>query len=219
MRTIQDRRRANPRLKAGGPGSYDRQRSAEERRADQRMRLLMAATEVFASEGYAKASVDAIVERARMSRRTYYEHFSDLSDALLQVFEFAAGSLLQRVEEATRNKADPAEQLEAGIRAYLSVFQEHADIARVIHREIRAAGPKHALRHELVLLRFTNLISRGVTEAYARGIASRAPDETTVYALVSGLEAVGMRYVDRGEESRIMEALPVLVDLVLRAFK
>jgi AcrR family transcriptional regulator len=219
MRGIQERRRANRRLKAPGPGSYDRQRSPAERRAEQRTRLLMAAVEVFASEGYAKASVDAIVERAHMSRRTYYEHFTDLSDALLQVYEFAAGSLLQRVEDATRGTTEPIEQLEAGIRAYLSVFQENADLARVIHREIRAAGPKHALRHELVLLRFTQLISRGVTEAYARGIASRAPDETTVYALVAGLEAVGMRYVDRGEESRIMEALPLLFDLVLRAFR
>jgi AcrR family transcriptional regulator len=179
----------------------------------------MAAMEVFANEGYARASVDAIVERARMSRRTYYEHFSDLSDALAQVFDYAAAFMFHTVESAIREKQEPVEQVEAGIRAYLTSFQDHADLARVLHREIRAAGPQHVARHELAVLRFGNLISQGVTEAYARGVASRAPDEMTVYALVAGLEAVGMRYVDRGEESRIMEAAPRLVDLVLRAFR
>lgn len=218
MASPQLRKRA-ARAKAARPGAYDRQLSGDERRAEQRNRLLLAAIEVFASEGYAKASVDAIVERARMSRRTFYEHFSDLSDALLQVFEFGSGYLYRSVQEAIAGRTDPVEQVTAGIYAYLEVFKQNSDIARVLHREIRAVGPKQASRYELAVLRFANLISQGVTEAYARGIAGRAPDETTIYALIGGIEAVGMRYVDRGEADRILEAAPLLVELVVRAFR
>jgi AcrR family transcriptional regulator len=211
--------RGSAQKRRAGPGSYDRQRSSEERRAEQRERLLSAASAVFAKDGYARASVDAIVERARMSRRTFYEHFTDLSDVFLHVYEQAAGMLLRVVEDAIRQKTGPVEKLEAGIVAYLRSFQLNADIARVMHREIRAAGPAHALRHELAVLRFANLLSEGVVEAYARGLTTRPPSETTVYALVAGLEAVGMRYVDRGDESRIMDAAPELIELVLRAFR
>lgn len=219
MRGSAHKRRVVARVRRVGPGSYDRQSSTEERRAEQRARLLTAASAVFAQSGYARASVDAIVERARMSRRTFYEHFNDISDVFLHVYEQAASVLLRIVEDAIRQRTDPVEKLHAGIVAYLSTFQQHADIARVIHREIRAAGPEHASRHELAVLRFANLLSEGAVEAYARGLTTRAPSETTVYALVAGLEAVGMRYVDRGEESRIMEAAPELVELVLRAFR
>lgn len=154
-----------------------------------------------------------------MSRRTFYEHFDDISDVFLHVYEQAAGMLLRIVEDAIRQKTEPVEKLQAGIVAYLSTFQQNADIARVIHREIRAAGPEQAARHELAVLRFASLISEGVVEAYAQGLTARAPSETTVYALVAGLEAVAMRYVQRGEESRIMEAAPELTELVLRAFR
>ncbi|HEY6558897.1 MAG TPA: TetR/AcrR family transcriptional regulator [Polyangiaceae bacterium] len=211
--------RGSAQKRRAGPGSYDRQRSSEERRAEQRERLLAAASAVFAKDGYARASVDAIVERAHMSRRTFYEHFTDLSDVFLHVYEQAAGMLLRVVEDAIRPKSEPVEKLEAGVVAYLRTFQQNADIARVMHREIRAAGPAHALRHELAVLRFANLLSEGVVEAYARGLAMRPPSETTVYALVAGLEAVAMRYVDRGDESRIMDAAPELIELVLRAFR
>jgi AcrR family transcriptional regulator len=219
MRGSALKRRVVARVRRDGRGSYDRQRSAEERRAEQRERLLVAASAVFARDGYARASVDAIVERAHMSRRTFYEHFEGISDVFLHVYEQAAGMLLRVVEEAIRDKADPVDKLRAGIVAYLSMFQQHADIARVIHREIRAAGPEHASRHELAVLRFANLLSEGVVEAYARGLTTRAPSETTVYALVAGMEAVSMRYVDRGDESRILQAAPELVELVLRAFR
>jgi AcrR family transcriptional regulator len=202
-----------------GPGSYDRQLSPEARRAEQRHRLLMAAMRVFAEQGYAQASVEAIVKRARVSRRSYYENFSDLSDALLQVYDMAASALLNAVDDAIRGKSDPMEQVEAGMRAYLGLIQQHADISRVIHREIRSAGPMHVVRHELSIMRFVTLLSQRITEAYARGLVSRPPDETALYAIVAGLEAVGMRYVDRGEEARIMEAAPVLVDLLFRGFK
>ncbi|HMJ13743.1 MAG TPA: TetR/AcrR family transcriptional regulator [Polyangiaceae bacterium] len=219
MRSTAQKRRVSARARREGPGSYDRQASSEQRRAEQRARLLAAANAVFARDGYARASVDAIVERARMSRRTFYEHFNDISDIFLHVYDQAASVLLRVVDSAIRQKKDPVEKLEAGVVAYLQTFQQNADIARVIHREIRAAGPAHALRHELAVMRFASLLSEGVVEAYARGSATRAPTETTVYALVAGLEAVGVRYVDRGEESRIMEAAPELIELVLRAFR
>ena len=202
-----------------GPGKYDRALSASERRAEQRGRLLWASAEVFAAKGFARASVDAIVKRAKMSRRTFYDHFEDLADALVAVYDFAVSTLFQHVEAKVRAETDPIEKLRAGIESYLTLYSQHAELSRVLHREIRAAGPKHAVRHEATVARFGALISEGVAEAYAQGIATRAPDETTIYALVSGIEAVGMRYLDRGEEHRIGEAVPLLTELAVRAFR
>src|SRR5687768_14436637 len=75
---------------ARGPGRYDRTMPASERREEQRRRLLAAAAEMFADKGYAGATVEGIVSRAGMSRRTFYEHFADLGDALLKLHDHAA---------------------------------------------------------------------------------------------------------------------------------
>src|SRR5262245_23747833 len=60
-----------------GPGKYDRGSSPEQRRAEQRRALILAALEAFATKGYANTSVGVIVRRAGMSRRTFYEHFQE----------------------------------------------------------------------------------------------------------------------------------------------
>jgi hypothetical protein len=55
----------------------------------------------------------------------------------------------------------------------------------------------------------------GLRRAYEAGYARRLPDEVTVYALTAAIEAVALRYIDRGEEDRILEAVPSLVGLAI----
>ena len=205
--------------RARGPGKYDRAQSSEERRSDQRARLLGAASGVFAEVGFARASVDAIVRRAGMSRRTFYEHFADLGDALVAVYEIAADTLFRYVEKRIKAESDAARRIEVGVRAYLTLFSRSADLARVFHREIRAAGPERAARHDATLQRFVDLITSALAEARAQQqLSVSREDEAVAFALVAGLEAVAMRYIDRGEEDRILEAAPRLIALMQHAF-
>jgi AcrR family transcriptional regulator len=199
-------------------GRYDRSRTPQERRSEQRARLLAAAAKSFARKGYAQTSVDSIVRIAGMSRRTFYEHFEDVADALVHVYETAASVLLAHVEQRVRAETEPLKKLEAGLAAYLTMIAENADLARVLYREIRVAGPSYATRHELTLMRFVLLLTEGIAQANLLGTAARPPDDVTVFALVAGIEAAAMRYVDRGQESRILEAQQAFVELVVRAF-
>ena len=56
--------------------------------------------------------------------------------------------------------------------------------------------------------RFGKLVYDGVEAAHAAGRTELPPDELRVFALVSAMEAVAMRYVLRGEESKAIEARP-----------
>jgi hypothetical protein len=94
-----------------------------------------------------------------------------------------------------------------------------AELARVLFREIRAAGPRFEARHEAAQARYVSLLFEGIADAYAKGVATRPPDELTIFALVSGMEAVAMRYLLRREEAKAKQAAPVMVELVLRAFR
>jgi AcrR family transcriptional regulator len=204
--------------RAPARGKYDRAQTKQERRREQYARLLDAASHVFAEKGWASATVEAIVDDAGMSRRTFYEHFADLKSALLELHDEAAKVLFAYVEAEVRRQDEPIEKLRAGVTAFLALIGEHGDLARVLFREVRAAGPEHEVRRQAVLARFAALLFEGVAEAYARGVAARPPDEVRIFALVAGMEAIGMRYLERREEARAVEAAPVLVDLVVRAF-
>lgn len=206
---------AQGRGRAPGPGKYDRQKAPEERRAEQRERLLGAAAHVFATKGFGGASVDQIIRRVRMSRRTFYEHFDDLRSALLAVYDAGSKALIQHVERAVRAESDPVAKLHVGIREYLSALGSSAALTRVLYQEIRAAGPAYWARQEVMRSRFVALWMEGVQKAHAVGLARRVPSEETMYALAAAVEMLALRYLERREEDRILEAAPVLMDLAV----
>jgi AcrR family transcriptional regulator len=207
-----------PTERAPGRGKYDRTRSADDRQKEQTRRLLEAAAHVFAERGWAGATVEAIVNRAGMSRRTFYVHFEDLRECLLVLHQRVTKASFRAVEASVRTADVPADMLRNGITALLGGIAMYPHIARVMFREVRAAGPEFEKIHEAMMERFAKLVESGVRKAHDEGRTELPPDETRVFALVSAVEAVGMRYVVRGEEAKALDAAPVLIDMVQRVF-
>jgi AcrR family transcriptional regulator len=59
----------------------------EVQRAASRQHLVSSAREVFAKKGYIAATIDDLVSAARMSRATFYSHFSSKADLVQVIFE------------------------------------------------------------------------------------------------------------------------------------
>jgi len=201
------------------PGHYDRSQSRRERREQQRRRIVEAAAEVFANKGYANSNVEDVLRQAGISRVTFYAHFKNIEDLLLAVHEHASRQSHRAIEGRIERVGDPVARLEAAIRAYLEMLRDHADLARVVNREILAAGPQHLKLRDENTARSAALLNQGVAEAYGAGLITRPPDEMTAYALACAIEGLGMRFIDRGEADRIFDAVPKLVELVVRAFR
>jgi AcrR family transcriptional regulator len=204
--------------RAPGRGKYDRAATPDARQKEQLRRLLEAAGFVFAEKGWAGATVEAIVSRAGMSRRTFYEHFDDLRECLLVLHQKVTRASFRAVEAQVQAVDSPPDMLENGVTALLGGIAMFPHMARVMFREVRAAGPEFEKIHEAMMARFAKLVFDGVQKSYNRGLAKVPPDELRVFALVSAMEAVGMRYVLRGEEGKALEAAPILIDMVRRTF-
>jgi AcrR family transcriptional regulator len=167
-------------------GKYDRSATPAARKKDQRRALLLAATAVFARVGYAAASVEDVVQEAGISRRTFYEHFDDLADALAAVHD-ASGKFAMRVVDAELAQASAKDKLERGIRALLTLVSENPGLARVLFGETRVAGKRFDERQEKLRAHFA-----GVLRETLHGIGKK-PDDVAIIALVAGIEAVGLR--------------------------
>lgn len=208
--------------RAPGRGKYDRTRSPDQRQKEQMRRLLDAAGHVFAEVGWADATVEAIVNRAGMSRRTFYEHFEDLKECLLVLHQKVSKLAFRAVESSVRAQTSPQEMLRMGVMAFLGGIATFPHMARVMFRVVRSAGPELELVHEQMMARFAKLVLDGVEASFDNGGRGRRPAdgdvELRVFALVSGLEAVAMRFVLRGEEHKALEAAPILIDMVQKTF-
>ena len=107
----------------------------EERKAQNRAKLLAAARKVFAEKGLGEATARDIVRETDLATGTFYNYFRDKEEvfrALLQEFE-------QRVSDATlplrRDRSLTLEQrLEYGARAFYQVVAEDRELFLVLRR-------------------------------------------------------------------------------------
>jgi AcrR family transcriptional regulator len=204
--------------KGAGRGRYDRSQTSGERAAEAREKLLDAATEVFAVRGYANTRVEDLVAFAAVSRRTLYEHFESVDAILEEVYERAVRISFSTVLAKLMGVTDPVERVELGVRAYYEMIRDNAAAARVVFEVYRTAGEAQAAKYELNTTRYATLMLELLNMAFAAGRLARVPDETSVYALTKGLDAVAIRALQRKEYDSLPALAPRMTRLILDAY-
>jgi AcrR family transcriptional regulator len=86
--------------------------------------LVSAARELFAEDGYAATSLDAVVAKAGVTKGALYHHFGGKRELFEAVFVAEQGRLSDTVMAAVNGKEDPWEAFEAGCGAFIEACQE-----------------------------------------------------------------------------------------------
>jgi AcrR family transcriptional regulator len=130
-----------------GAGSLPRGRHRLQREvvlASQRGRLLTAFVELAADRGYDAVTIIDIVSRAGTSKRTFYDHFQDKQDCLVQAFDTAKSLLISAIVGEAGPVEDPVRRIEVGVRAYVDALSELPDFSRLFLSESMSAGKQLA---------------------------------------------------------------------------
>jgi len=80
-------------------------------RRDKTRQIVQAATEIFLEEGFAAASMDKIVERACVSKRTLYNYYRSKDEIFVSVMRSLLGSIFDNFSPERAGPADLKEQL------------------------------------------------------------------------------------------------------------
>lgn len=118
--------------------------SAEQRRAERREQLLEACREVVGRDGVAATTVGSVCDQAGLTKRYFYESFTDLDAILLELLEELFAAVRTRILDALA-PLDPAPpgRAHATIDALVAVMTEDPRRARLYvessgHRRLRA---------------------------------------------------------------------------------
>jgi AcrR family transcriptional regulator len=109
-------------------------------KATQRKRLLAGMIAAANREGYARASVTAVIAQAGVSRPTFYDYFSDKDDCFLAALADVHERLLQQVGLALLEEA-PERAMHATARALVGFAGSHPAMGRFLTNEPMAGGP------------------------------------------------------------------------------
>lgn len=168
-------------------------------------RILEGFTAALAEKGYAPTTIADIVAKARVSKRTFYEHFEDKEACLLAAYRAATSAMMEAMSAAfDANAARPwPEQVEAVIDAYVTALESTPSLTRTCLVEMAAAGPRALeLRrevHEAFATQLRAFVDR-VRKAHPEVRPIPAPLAT---AIVGGIDELLLAQVEKGPQHRL----------------
>ncbi|MFT3700457.1 MAG: TetR/AcrR family transcriptional regulator [Kofleriaceae bacterium] len=137
----------------------------------QRWRIIEAMVEEVARNGIADSNVAGVIERAGVSRKTFYEHFADFEACFLATYDVLAKNMIERIASL---KGDHASQ----IHKFLEDLETDRRIAMTFMVGVLGAGPKALAAREKV------------NRAFADAFYASIKDPVHRAAIVGGINAV-----------------------------
>jgi AcrR family transcriptional regulator len=200
-------------LLSGGEGQFPsgiRSLPADLVSAVQRERLLAAMLRATAELGYREVSVQDVLERAGVSRPTFYEHFENKEDCFLAAFDAAAARLRERLEAAAESEQAGSwrERLRLSLEELLRFVVEEPDAAMSLIVDARAACPAALLRRDELLDHFAGCIDSQVRAEHS---GDPAPSAIAAAGIVGGIEALLYSRLYKGQTDDLDALLPSLM--------
>lgn len=178
-------------------------------RAVQRERLLVGMLRALSELGYRATNVQDVIERAGVSRPTFYEHFVNKDDCFLAAFDTSAARLRDRIMAAAAAGGDVwRDRIRGGFGALLAFVAAEPEAARIVIVEARAATPDAALRRVALLDHFASCLEAKVNE-----LVPAAADHSAVTAsgVVGGVESLLYARLNNGQMDDLGSLLPSLM--------
>jgi AcrR family transcriptional regulator len=151
------------------------------------VRLIEGLLTSIEERGYAATTIADIVAHARVSKRTFYEHFADKDALFLAAYAVVSGEIMRVVAEATVGQRAWEDRVHASVHAYLSHLEEKRALTRAFLLDVHAAGAAALKMRRKVHEQFAEMLQALVDAARAEGakVAPLSPQMAT--AIVGGI--------------------------------
>jgi AcrR family transcriptional regulator len=186
-------------------------------RAIQRERLIVAMLNAAAELGYLETNVQDVIDRAGVSRPTFYEHFSNKEDCFLAAFDTSAERLRKKIYAAARKGGDNwRDRVRFALEALLRFASREPDTARTIVVEARAASAAAVRRRVELLDDFAQCLQSQSEELLPEG---RSHTALTASGIVGGVESLLYSRLCKQEYEQLESLLPSLMYFVVLPYE
>jgi AcrR family transcriptional regulator len=182
----------------------------------QRERLILAMLKAASELGYRETNVQDVIDRAGVSRPTFYEHFTNKEDCFLAAFDISAQRLRGKIEAAARKGGDVwRDRVRFALEALLRFAQDEPDTARTLIVEARAGSANAVLRRVELLDHFADCLESQAEEL----LPSPASSALTASGVVGGVEALLYARLCKGQHEELETLLPSLMYFVVLPYE
>jgi AcrR family transcriptional regulator len=181
-----------------------------------RLRLVGAMAALLAEKGYSTVTIADIARQARVSKRTFYEHFPDKDACFIACYEILSDMVLQAIVDAMSGELPWVKRMRASTRAYLSTLESQPALTRTLMMDIYAAGPQALRVRRQVQRRFADNLRRIVDQGRKENPKLPRLSQAMATAIIGGINELVLVAVEEGRAHRLTE-LSGTADALLQA--
>ena len=186
-----------------GPHSLSRAEVA----ANQRRRMIDATIDVVGEKGYAELTVSDVIKRAGVSRRAFYEHFSNREECFLATYDSIMADSSRAVADAFGDASGVPDNAQSAIAEIFRRALRRPDAMRVLMVEIGAAGPEGLSRREQLGVAYEGVLRERLGLPPGPGPIPNP----VLRGVIGGIGAVLYGHVQSGRRKQLMQLVPQLV--------
>lgn len=175
--------------------------------------MIDAMARAVAEKGYEKTAVADVVARAGVSRKTFYEQFSDKERCFLAAYETIFGEFAAASFAAYESRRRWPDRISAGLAAFIECLSAEPAYTKAGIVEVLAAGPRAIELRDRLLRGFHSYFDASRAEVPNHGLP-RIVAEATIGGIY---EVIYRRIVAQGAET-LNELVPELTYLALAPF-
>jgi AcrR family transcriptional regulator len=183
--------------------------------ADPRGRLLRGLALAIVEKGYAATTIADVVRHARVSKRTFYEHFADKEACYLALYGAVNDHLLAVIAQAVDGSGSWRERVEAAARAYLCELAAQPALTRTFLVEIPAAGPRALAARRAMHERFAEHLRALTAQAAADDAAITPLSPALATALTGGINELMLQAVEDERAHELADLAGVATELIV----
>jgi AcrR family transcriptional regulator len=144
-------------------------------------RIIRAAVELFAEQGFDATSVQQVVERAEVTKGALYHYFASKDDLLFAIYQSLIGVQNTDLEHIVAQRMAPAETVRAILVGVVVSTAERSDEAAVFFRESHKLDAQRMAAFRADRRRFHENFRQVVERAQTDGVFSaRVPADVVV---------------------------------------
>ncbi|HJQ43326.1 MAG TPA: TetR/AcrR family transcriptional regulator [Jatrophihabitantaceae bacterium] len=187
--------------------------------AGARTRVLDAAIDLFARQGYDGTSVAQVIAQAGVAKGGFYHHFASKEALLYEVYGDLIARQLAAMDDIVARRSAPAETLRALIADLVESTAASARQALVFWREQHRLGDDRTAEYRRARRRYHDTVQRLIRDAQDAGtFAPVASPEMVTFTIFGVINELPLWYRPNGRK-RPAQIAAELADLVLAALE
>lgn len=178
-------------------------------KGERKEQILVAAREVFARIGYARATVDDIVKEAGVARGTFYLYFGDKRDAFEELIDRFSVQIVNAIVRIIVDdpKQAVADQVLENIRGILGVCLEERVMTKILFTDAVGADPEFQRKLAMFYDGVVQLLTESLRDGQALGVVSYGEPRVLAYLTIGALKELLYQAVTLGLSGESTEAL------------